>query len=137
MSSNSNTDTVFDVVATYLWLLALLGAFSWFFSVTGYQVYHWLQHAEWQPLPFSLAFEYLGFRLEFLDNPESWKGVAELVRWFLSLPLSIMVGLIVVLLAWLVYNGLRSQAPAREGPVLCRPGRQSWQPSVPRGCPLP
>ena len=108
--SNISTDDIFDVAADYLLMFAVLGAFGWFFVVTGYQIYHWLQYAEWKPLPFSVALEYVGFRLASLENPDSWKGLAQIVRWVLWLPLSVMVGLVAILLAALVRGWVRAQA---------------------------
>jgi hypothetical protein len=53
-------------------------------SILGWQMFHWLQSAQWFPLPTSWVFD----RLEIAYPHTSWAGVNVIIKYILDSPLS-------------------------------------------------
>jgi ABC-type sulfate transport system permease subunit len=68
--------------------------------ILGSQTFDWFQTETWVPLPTESVAIWLGISLSWVNEPEQWKGLAQVVRWVLDLPLSLtsfFTGLLLIL----------------------------------------
>ena len=105
--------TVLDYVMGNLSLLGLMLCFAIFlsgFGLLGYQTVGWLQDGVWNALPMMLVFEYLfeGTALGlWMQNPESWIGLQQLLEWTLSnVPISLVLMAEGLLMAGVLAGGM-------------------------------
>jgi len=59
-------------------------------GIWAYQCIHWLKHGTWMPLPLSEVSSALGIETEQALGNIAWNGVAQVVSFLLSLPVSMM-----------------------------------------------
>lgn len=99
------TEDFWDKSADAVLVLTLALGYGFCALVIGWQVLHWLQTGEWQPLPFLVALEFIGVNTESAYAPKSWIGMAKVARFLLELPMSIMVPVcgVVLALAWKIF----------------------------------
>ena len=56
--------------------------------ILGSQAFDWFQTDVWIPVPTESVALWLGISLSWVNEPEEWKGLAQIVRWVLDVPLS-------------------------------------------------
>ena len=66
-----------------LFLMILVPVF-----VLGSETFDWFQTDVWTPVPTESVALWLGISLNWVNRPEEWKGLAQIVRWLLDVPLS-------------------------------------------------
>ncbi len=77
-------------------------------AIIGFQFFVWLVTDTWSSIPLADALEVLDLNLDFLDNPQGWSALAEIVRfWLDAIPLSscfiatgLLLGGLVAYLRW-------------------------------------
>jgi hypothetical protein len=77
-------------------------------------VLHWLQTARWQPITVLGALDYWPSSREWAAHPRSWQGLYLIVKWFLPVPVFIIVillGAAIFLAAAPRSNRKRDQRP--------------------------
>lgn len=71
-----------------------------------YQCYFWLRYGWWLEIPLWKAFDYININIFYkLTNWTDWKGIENIVVWFLwksSALMSIIIGLVIGLV-WLIW----------------------------------
>ena len=94
-----------DKTADAILSVAFSDGSLFFVGVLGWQLLHWQQTSEWQPLPFHVALSYIGISTESVYAPQSWFGLAKAAQFFLELPMSVMVPACGLLLgfAWMAF----------------------------------
>lgn len=58
-------------------------------AVLAFQAYDWAKTGSWPEIPASLAFEWLGYRLDWIRHPSDWVGLARVAAWLLEFPLAL------------------------------------------------
>ena len=107
MNDKPNSDDFLDRRADRLHVAAWLAAVLWFLGVLGYQVLGWLQTGQWKSLPFVVVFNHFDIILDAVYSPQSWIGIARIAQWILGLPLSILGGALIVIVASMIRNIVR------------------------------
>ena len=57
--------------------------------ILGGQTFDWFQTDVWIPVPTESLALWLGLSLSWVNEPEGWKGLAQIVRSVLDVPLSV------------------------------------------------
>jgi hypothetical protein len=85
-----------DEVANNILGVSVVVAPAFAVYTLGYQAFEWLHLGEWRPLPLLYAVHYLGIDVTRIYAPHDWIGVAKIMQWVLSTPMSIAVPVLIV-----------------------------------------
>ncbi len=90
--------TAFDLIVGSLSLVGLMLCFTVFlsgFGILGYQTVNWLQDGVWNAYPMMMVFTYFFENTAlgtWMQNPESWSGLHQIVEWGLTnIPISLVL----------------------------------------------
>ncbi len=84
-------------------ILLVLGLFMMILVpvfVLGSETFDWFQTDVWTPVPTESVALWLGISLSWVNRPEEWKGLAQIVRWLLDVPLSMtsfFIGMLLII----------------------------------------
>jgi hypothetical protein len=79
---------VIELVMGLLIFIAFSPAFVGM-GIIGFQLFVWLVTESWTPIPVADALEVIGVDLRFLEYPQVWEWLAEIIKfWLYAIPLS-------------------------------------------------
>jgi hypothetical protein len=90
--NNDSVDLINDEPTFFGDLIASIFGFGFLLpiGILAYQIYLWLKHGEWHPIPVSSALSYLDVNLTSIYNME-WQGAKKIILWLLNLPFSFVI----------------------------------------------
>ncbi len=60
-------------------------------GILGFQIFVWAKSGEWISIPIAYGLALIGIDTAPIYDPTNWVGLASLARWFVDLPLSVLL----------------------------------------------
>jgi hypothetical protein len=90
-----------DTAENVFWLLAASGFFI-SLCITGLEFFMWLKYGHWPDNTLAVWLNWFNVDLSNIYYPSNWIGIAKIIKWFLSWPISVFLPVFIIFIAWII-----------------------------------